>query len=129
VTPGAYGWTLRLPFQRPPMSMNDLRRQGRWQVQQRAHDEVRDAVLVLCKQCKARRFDVPVAVELVWHAKGKRRRDPDSLGAMAKGALDGLTAAGVLADDAAPHVQAVTSRVLLEADDPHIELTVREALA
>lgn len=115
-----------LPMERPPLTMNDLRRKASWRSQQRAHDEVRDAVWLLAKQAKTEPFTVPVVVSLTWEATKRVRRDPDALGAMMKGCLDGLTAAGVLSDDSATEVAETRCAVRIGQPQARITLMVTE---
>jgi Holliday junction resolvase RusA-like endonuclease len=115
---------LRLPYESPPLLMNQLRSKTHWRAQHAAHQSVIDAVWTMCKAQRIGLFAVPVVVTLTWHAKHKRRRDPDSLAPMVKGCLDGLVRAGVLTDDSSTYVHDVHLRIVIGADDPRVELEV-----
>ena len=120
------GFTLVLPFESPPLLMNQLRSKTHWRQQHNAHTAVKDAVMVMCRDQQAGTRYERVGVELVWHAKTLRRRDPDSLAPMVKGCLDGLVAAGVIEDDASTYVEDVRLRVHTGATEPRVELMVVE---
>lgn len=121
------GFTLLLPFERPPLLMNELRSKSHWHQQHKAHTMVKDTVMALCLHHHPDVSYPRVSVELTWHAKTLRRRDPDSLAPMVKGCLDGLVAAGVIPDDASTYVSDVRLRIQTGATDPRIELMVVKA--
>ncbi len=115
---------LRLPLEAPPILMNQLRSKTHWRAQHAAHQQVIDTVVAMCRGQRIGLFTDPVVVVLTWHAKHKRRRDPDSLAPMVKGCLDGLVRAGVLTDDSSVYVHDVHLRVQIGATDPRVELEV-----
>jgi len=113
------------PFDRPPMSSNDQRR-AHWQKVRAIKKQVGDAVAWLARQQGIK--DVgPAAVEFIWFAPDKRRRDSDSLGPFVKAALDGLVQAGVFPDD---HngwvVKTSMSVVSTDTRNPRIEIHIQE---
>lgn len=89
-------------------SLNDL---GSWARLHRQMKNVRDIVYGEALQAKVpKRLDL-VAVELVLHLADRRRQDADNLALVLKASIDGLRAAGVLADDDHTHVAHVGLRI------------------
>lgn len=141
---------LRLPFVVPPITANDARRAAHWGGQAKEKKTVAHAVMAVVRQARVPMLE-RVEVELVWHAPDFGTRDPDGLGLMAKACLDALTpprpaipagaptkaggkrkkaqaakiGAGIIPDDNARYVEAVTLRILLGQPDPHIALILR----
>lgn len=114
-------WTIRLPYTRPPLSLND---RMHWATKARLTKEIRAYVR------EAAWYRVPTLpraeVELHWVPRDKRRRDTDNPYPTLKAAIDGLRDATVLEDDDSTRV---TSRVVIDAPDPkdpHIYLTITE---
>lgn len=95
-------YLLRLPFEGPPASMNDLRRgkggRSHWAEQREDKTVVEDAVILLARQVKVPRLEL-CAVRLIWLLPGDPRVDNDGLAVMLKACKDGLVKAGVLDDD------------------------------
>lgn len=120
-------WTIRLPFDTPPMSSNDQRR-AHWSEQARAKEQVTSSVAWLCKQQKIPKL-ITVRVCVTWFPKDRRRRDADSLGPLLKGCLDGMVLAGVLADDSHQFVPFVAMGLVPDPADPRIELNITEVAA
>lgn len=116
-------WTLRLPYTRPPLTLNgrqhwarkkDLIRDIRWSV----HQLARAAKIPPCHR---------VHVTLHYVPRATRRRDADNLVATLKPCLDGLVDAGLVADDT-PEYVTWTPPVIDPADpnDPHLYLLIEE---
>lgn len=118
---------IRLPFERPPLTLNQQRSHNHWSVARQAKRDVEQAVWALARQQQIPPLERCVAA-LVWHVGDKRRRDVDALGWMGKGCLDGLVKAGVLADDNAAHVAALLLAVRVDGSKPAwIELALTAA--
>jgi crossover junction endodeoxyribonuclease RusA len=115
--------TIRLDWLRPPMTSNQQRR-AHWTAVRAAKAEVGERVRLAAKQDR-----IPTVtgckVTVVWFTPDRRRRDPDSLGPFLKAALDGLVAAGVLADDCVPHVVETSMRIEVDRDAPRIEIEIQ----
>ncbi|MEV0357138.1 hypothetical protein AB0H71_13855 [Nocardia sp. NPDC050697] len=112
-----------VPFTRPPMSANDQRR-AHWTRVREAKAEVGESVAWHAVAAKLPRFPFPVRVTVTWWAKDLRRRDPDAIAPFTKAALDGLVAAGVLADDDAAHVVSVSQEIRLDRERPRFTITI-----
>ena len=97
-------WTLTLPWDAPPLSLNDRgQTRGARAAKSATTAEVRHAVKILAKgeripACHA------VHVQLHWRPKVNRRRDADNAVATLKPSLDGLVDAGVVPDDTGRYV-------------------------
>lgn len=74
-------------------------RPGHWGEQRRVkeHDEGMVAMAVRSFRPPAPLTKAKVLIVMHWH--GRHRRDPDNMGGLMKGVLDGLVSGGVLADD------------------------------
>lgn len=107
-------WEFDLPHKRPPLSLNG---REHWAVKARIAKELRLIARVKCRgipdlgRCR---------VTLVWYVNDRRRRDEDNPVATLKPLADGVTDAGVVADDTHDLMQ---KRVLIE----HVSKTVRAA--
>lgn len=112
-------WTLKLPWDRPPLSSNDRHANGI--VERRKQTAASDAVTYLARselRIGLQPFE-RVTVELVYYPGDNRTRDPDNIAATLKPVLDGLVDAGVIPDDKARHVVRTSQRIVLREDDPH----------
>lgn len=89
-------WDIRLPYKRPPLSLND--RDGHWAVTAKKRKEVRSTSALLARQASIPRLDT-ARVRLVWLVSDRRRRDRENITATLKPAIDGLVDAGVVEDD------------------------------
>ncbi len=116
--------TIRLDFQRPPMTANDQRK-AHWTEVRRAKVEVETDVYW---RVKAARIAVqpPVEVFLTWYAKDARIRDSDAASPMLKAALDALVLADVLPGDDHRYVTRSGSSVVVDRAHPRIELQIVE---
>lgn len=112
-------WTLKLPWDRPPLSSNDRHANGI--VERRKQTAVSDAVTLVARSALARGLTPfeRVTVELLYYPGDARTRDPDNIAATLKPVLDGLVDAGVIPDDKAAHVLRTSQRIVLRQDDPH----------
>lgn len=121
-------YRLILPFERPPMTMNQARSGGHWAAQARAKADVETAVWATAKQQKIPRLD-RCTVALTWYPPALRRaRDGDGLGIMAKACLDGLVLAGVLEDDDSSRVWGVFLRVAEHDGTARVELALVDSI-
>lgn len=137
---------LRLPFDRPPILVNEGRN-GHWRARASSKQTVQAAVVAVIRHARVPQMD-RMAVTITWHAPDYNVRDPDGLGEMLKACLDSCTpsrpaiakgtptqagtprkkaqaaklGAGIIPDDNAVHVASVTMAIVLGSDDPRVEL-------
>ena len=91
----ARNWTLALPYQKPPLTLNmRLHHMAKWRLEQ----EIQTAALVLARAQKVPMCE-RISVELHWRPKTRRARDGDNLFATIKPLVDGIRKAGVISDD------------------------------
>lgn len=112
-------WVIRLPYTRPPLSLND---RMHWAPKGKITREIRDYVREACW------YRVPTLerahIELHWVPRDRRRRDTDNPYPTLKAAIDGIRDATVIADDDSTRV---TSAVVIDdpdPKDPHIYLRI-----
>jgi Holliday junction resolvase RusA-like endonuclease len=74
---------------------------------------------------QGRSFDGPCVFSFRWFAKDART-DPDNIAFARKFLMDGIVQAGVLPDDDWSHVAAFTDDFAVDADDPRVEILIRE---
>jgi hypothetical protein len=120
-------WRIVLPYQRPPLLMNDVRgKAAHWSRQRDAKANVGEAVGYLARQAKVDPVRV-VAVTLVQVPPDRIVRDADGLGWMMKAALDGLVDAGCLRGDDSRYVRRTTCEIAPRAVRPgSLYLTIDE---
>jgi len=109
------------------MSSNQQRR-AHWTTVRRAKVEVETDVYW---RAKAARIIVttPVEVFLTWYAPNARIRDSDAASPMLKAALDALVLADVIPGDDHRYVTRSGSSVVVDRDDPRMELSIIEVEA
>lgn len=119
-------WTLRLPFVKPPLSLNSrMHPMAKAKITKR----IRLAAAVL-----ARHEHIPalpaIHVTLTYTPRDKRGRDRDNLVATLKPLIDGLVDAGIVPDDT-PQYVSWEPPVITEPDrrDPRLHLTITERKA
>lgn len=88
-------WDLKLPWVKPPLSLND---REHWAPQAKKKKAVREASALLARQAGIPRLGT-AKVRLVWLVSDRRRRDRENITATLKPAIDGLVDAGVVEDD------------------------------
>lgn len=114
-------WTIRLPYTKPPLSLND---RMHWRKKASITKDIRQYVLqtawYVIPACSA------AEVELHYVPRDKRRRDRDNLVATLKPCMDGLVDAGVIPDDT-PEFLTWTVHIDPPSTDPHLFLLVKEA--
>lgn len=86
-----------------------------------------DIVAVAISRCmKGVRIDAPVFMEYLW-VEPNRRRDLDNISSFGRKVIqDALVGAGILKNDGWKHVVGFSDRFEVDADDPHIEVLIRE---
>lgn len=109
------------------MTSNQQRR-AHWTAVRKAKQEVHDDVYWRVKENRLARIPVqlPVEVFLTWHAPNARIRDSDCLSVMLKAALDALVQAKVIPGDDHRYVRRSGSSVVVDRDDPRMELQIVE---
>ena len=112
--------TIRLPYTKPPLNLND---RMHWRRKAQIVKAVRSYVGGMAIYMKPYQT---VRVELHYVPRDKRRRDADNLVATLKPCLDGLVDAGVIADDS-PEYVTWTVHIDAPSADPHLYLTVEAA--
>jgi crossover junction endodeoxyribonuclease RusA len=114
-------WTIRLPYTRPPISLNS---RMHWATKARFTREIRSLVAFTARQQRIPAMD-SAHIELHWVPRDRRRRDSDNPYPTLKAAIDGLRDARVLSiDDSSEYV---TSRVVIDPAnprDPHLLLVL-----
>lgn len=146
----ARSWLLTLPFERPPVTANDARNTAGWRAESAGKRLVAQAVVVAVRQAQVPAL-ARCAVTVTWHAPDRQTRDSDGLGPFAKAAIDALTpprdavpkgtplksgkgvrqkaapaklGAGIIADDHAGIVEAVTLRIVQASPPARLELLI-----
>jgi crossover junction endodeoxyribonuclease RusA len=89
-------WRIKLPWERPPLSLND---RLNWRPERKLKIEIREAAHWLAKANKIPPLE-RVRVTLEWWVPDRRVRDEDNPIATYKCLADGLVTAGVVPDDA-----------------------------
>lgn len=115
-------WTIRLPYARPPLSLND---RMHWAAKSRLTREVRALTALRARQAGIPALEA-VRIVLHWVPRDGRRRDTDNPFPTLKAAIDGVRDAGVVPDDSS---EFVTSRVVIDPPDPkdpHLFIDITE---
>lgn len=116
---------LAITLQGVPPSLNRFAgRQNTWEYRQ-AKQQWTSTVYYTCKASKdrpAQPFERAV-VEITYYFPDKRRRDSDNFAG--KFLLDGLTKAGVIADDDFAHIRLVLAGAY-DKNNPHTEIKIIE---
>ena len=106
-------WTIRLPYARPPISLNS---RMHWAPKGKITREIRAMTALKARQARIPAMD-SAHIELHWVPADRRKRDSDNPYPTLKAAIDGLKDAGVISiDDDSEHV---TSRVVIDLPDPN----------
>lgn len=114
-------WTIRLPYTKPPLAMND---RMHWAKKAAITREVRSTTAVL-----AQVLHIPacerIHVTLHYVPRDARRRDNEGLVATQKPCIDALVDAGIVPDDA-PEYVTWSPPVIDEPDrnEPHLYLVI-----
>ena len=88
--------TIALPWQAPPLSMNDRKH---WRLKAKLTKALRETTRILAIASGAPKDLDYVAVELHYRPRDRRRRDADNLVPVLKACCDGLVDYGVTSDD------------------------------
>lgn len=119
-------YIIPLPWDRPPLSMNEQRRLHHQQLAKRVA-EIKGAVTLRCRhrdgilwrgvdgierETPTPKLERAQSVVLVFEPNNNRRRDADGMGAALKPILDGIVIAGMLPDDSSAHVAMTGCRIL-----------------
>lgn len=115
-------WTIRLPYQTPPLSLN---RRLHWAREAATKQQLKFASYALARNERIPKLDKAI-VTLHWVPKDNRRRDTDNPAPTLKSLIDGLVKAEVVVDDSSQYVQ---SSVVIDPpskSDPHLYLTIEE---
>ena len=78
------------------------------------------------KQLRGVKIEKPTTVDFSWHEPNKRR-DWDNVSFAKKFILDALVSCKVLKNDNQVHVTGFTDSFFVDADNPRIEVVLREA--
>lgn len=122
---------VRLPWPKPPLSLND---RMHWRPKYEATKRVQGEALICIRNTKPRLPRLVAAeVVLCWRVPDLRERDLDNVVATLKPVIDALVQAGVLPKDDWKHVRQASTRI----DPPEpgkkvavwLEVTPREAYA
>lgn len=93
---GSHVYTLDLPYEKPPLSMNDRKHH---MARARITRQIRSTTAWLAKEAKVPTGRDHVEVRLHYRPRENRRRDADNLMPVLKAACDGLVDAGLVDDD------------------------------
>ena len=115
-------WVLVLPWERPPLSLND---RMHWQVRGSWVRNVRDAAHLLAIQARVPAL-ARCRVELVYAPRDRRTRDSDNLVATLKPLCDGLVDAGVVPDDSPGFMVKPMPRIVAPQRPARLELLITE---
>ena len=108
--PGSQTWTITLPAGLATLSLNDHKRH--WAEKNRRAQALRKAAWAMALQARVPPLEPGVTIAVEYQPPDRRRRDNENIPiASGKHCIDGLVAAKVLADDAPPHVAAVTGTI------------------
>ncbi len=118
-------WAIRLPYTRPPLTLND---RLHWAAKARIAKRLRADTAILARVARVPRLD-RIAVTLHYQPRVTRHIDGDNLLATVKPCVDGLRDAGVVPDDDHRHV--VHLPVVIQPREPgqrhgHLYLVVRD---
>lgn len=114
-------WTIRLPWQRPPLSLND---RSHWRTKAAMTAEVRQTTKLLLRGGGWEPAD-RVAIILTYYPADNRRRDRTNIVATYKACVDGCVDAGVIPDDTPEYLDEHMPVIARADGDPRLELTIR----
>lgn len=112
-------WLLTLPWEKPPLSMND---RMHWRPKSQWTKTLRQTAWALAKQARIPALG-SCRVGLLYTPPDRQRRDEDNLFATLKPLADGLVDAGVVADDT-PDLMIKACRILPPERPARLELHV-----
>lgn len=105
----------------PPSNNKFIGRNAQWEYQ-KVKKEWADLVRFSCRPYPKQPIDKSV-VQITYCFPTKVRHDPDNYSG--KMILDGLTSAGIIADDSFSHI-ALMLRAKVDKQNPHTEITITE---
>lgn len=104
----------------PPSLNKFLSKENSWEYRKQKR-EWKESVVWQCKALKYKCLE-KAKVTVTYYFPDKRRRDPDNFAP--KMILDGLTAAGVIADDDFDHIQLTIKKGGIDKGNPRTEIDV-----
>lgn len=112
---------IRLPWPKPPLSLNDRMHPKQ---KARAVRAVRSVAAAFVRAAHIPRAN-RISVTLTYHPRDSRRRDEDNLVATLKPLCDGIVDAGVVDDDDPAHMaKAMPTIAEAHPKDPHLVLSI-----
>lgn len=117
--------TIILPIPRPLLTTNQARSRH-WRIAYRAKNETELLVRNALALAPIAPRTIPQTVSVTWFAPDARRRDSDALDFTKKAVLDALVKSGVLEDDSHKFVTSSTTAVVIDRDDPRIEIAIAD---
>ncbi len=106
----------------PPSNNQYIGRTNNWEYQ-KVKKEWAGYVNIFCRP-KPKEPLQKAKVELIYHFKDKRRRDPDNYSG--KMVLDGLVKAGIIVDDSFDCIDLSVKQGGLDKNNPHLVLIIKE---
>ena len=122
---GQQKWWIRLPYLRPPLSLND---RPHWRTRARITKQLRAETATLARAHRVGRHQ-RIHVELVYRPAYARHRDADNTVPTLKPCIDGLVDAGVIPDDTPEHVEWTITIKPADSDRPAVWLVVKPVAA
>ena len=113
--------TVRLGWDRPPLSLNDRQHHH---AKAKAYAQAVEDARWCIRRDRPRVDSLPVAVALHWRVPDRRRRDPDNLAGTLKACLDALVAESVIPDDGWQYVRRVSCEIHPPDGDAAMWLTL-----
>lgn len=117
-------WLLTLPWDKPPLSMND---RMHWRPKSQWTKTLRQTSFLLARQARIPALG-SCSVQLLWTPPDRRRRDEENPMATLKPLADGLVDAGVVVDDT-PDLMSKRCRILPPERPPKLQLRVERWLS
>lgn len=110
-------WILTLPYERPPLSLNDRgQTRGARAARSAVAARIKADTAHLARKAQIGSHDA-IHVRLHYRPKNRIRRDADNLVATLKPAIDGLVVAGVVPDDSPQYLDWSAPRIHEPSDD------------
>ena len=116
-------WTVRLPWTKPPLSLND---RSHWRKKAADTADVRRLARLFVEVQTQYAVCERVAVTLTYCPRDKRRRDADNLVSTLKAVCDGIVDAHLVADDTPEFMVKHMPEIGEPTNDPCLILTIEE---
>lgn len=100
-------WMLKLPWEKPPMSLND---RDHHRVKARKTKDIRETVGWVLRAAHIPPLE-RVRVQMVWTVPDRIRRDEDNPAATLKAVCDAFVDVGVVPDDVPKFMEKLTTRI------------------